>query len=275
MWKLELICLLIVAVFVAVRAKIDDEPLRFFRRLVLFFVAAWLAEDTVIHAYGFYHYSPDWTVFVDRVPLMVLLIWPVVIHSAWDLALRLFEPAKAVWAVPVLVLTDASLIEPIAVEAGLWRWTEPGVFGVPPIGIIGWALFAGFVVRGSVWAQRREARPLGLLVILGTAALTHLSLLALWWGLFRWINQPIWGWAAAASGWGLSVVATYLAISSRAAEKVPRRDMWQRVPASLFFLGLLLMYCRDVPALMVYAFAFVPPYMALMRRRSSNVSLIE
>ena len=52
-------------------------------------VAGFLGEDSVIRAYGFYFYSPRWHLFLDRVPLMIVVIWPVVIHSAWSLARRL------------------------------------------------------------------------------------------------------------------------------------------------------------------------------------------
>ena len=266
MWKLELTCLVIVALFVGVRARLDPEPKRFFRRLFLIFGAAWLAEDSVIHAYGFYGYSPDWTVFIDRVPLMVLLIWPVVIHSAWDLSRNLFgyDNPKTPLIAGLFVLADASMIEPIAVESGLWFWTEPGMFMVPPIGILGWSIFA-------VWALTLiERRALAALVVLAPALGTHVVLLLLWWSFFRWFNRPLPDGAVAAVAWCLSLVATYLAIRSRASSRVPLIEMVLRMPAALFFFVLLGLYCLDVPALVIYALAFVPPYLAItpiFRRR--------
>ena len=52
---LELACLAIVALYVAVRAPRDPRPRAFVARLVTLMGASWLAEDTSIRAYGFYH----------------------------------------------------------------------------------------------------------------------------------------------------------------------------------------------------------------------------
>lgn len=135
MWKLELVCAAIVALYVVVRARRDPEPKRFLSRLFFVAVAGWTGEDSIIHAYDFYGYSREWTVLLDELPLMVLVIWPVVISSAWDLARRLAgDSTKAVLLGAAIVLFDASLIEPAAVRAGLWAWNEPGLFHVPHAG---------------------------------------------------------------------------------------------------------------------------------------------
>ena len=57
-----------------------------------------------------------------------------------------------------IVLADASLIEPIAVRAGLWRWTEPGLFAVPLVGIVGWAFFAWAAAFASGGVQNSGSR---------------------------------------------------------------------------------------------------------------------
>ena len=77
MLALELSCAAIVAVYVGARR--DAIP-----QLVLLAVAGFLGEDSVIRAYGFYFYNPRWHLFLDRVPLMIVVIWPIVIHSAWS-----------------------------------------------------------------------------------------------------------------------------------------------------------------------------------------------
>jgi uncharacterized membrane protein len=157
---LELFALAIVVGFVLIRTRFGPEPRTFLRRMALLVVASWIAEDSCIRAYGFYFYAPGWSVFVDRVPLAILLIWPIVIHSAWELARRLLGTGHR-WiplAGALLVWADASMIEPIAVRAGLWRWTEPGLFQVPPIGILGWAFYAGLCMWLLEAAERRGAR---------------------------------------------------------------------------------------------------------------------
>ncbi|HHH10493.1 MAG TPA: carotenoid biosynthesis protein, partial [Sorangium sp.] len=121
---LEGVALLIVALFVFLRARYGPAPKAFLRRLLLLVVASWLAENSVIVAYDFYSYSPDWTLFIHHVPLAIVLIWPIVIHSAWELAGYLLGPSAAAKRLAplvgaFLVLADAAMIEPIAVSAKL------------------------------------------------------------------------------------------------------------------------------------------------------------
>ncbi|MDP6946576.1 MAG: carotenoid biosynthesis protein, partial [Myxococcota bacterium] len=199
MSSIELWCVLIIGLYVAVRARRDERPARFLGRLGLLSVAAWLGEDSVIRVYGFYEYADVWTLWLDVTPVMIPLIWPVVIHSAWDLARWLLGDDHR-W-VPVLaagfVFADAAFIEPIAVQAGLWRWTEPGLFAVPPIGILGWALFAVLAVG---LLQREPGGRVGALAAARVLALApvgcHLLLLAVWWGALRWVNVTVPAWPA-------------------------------------------------------------------------------
>jgi hypothetical protein len=287
---LELICLAIIATFVAAKLRLDPAPRAFLARLALLVVAAWGAENSVIHAYGFYGYSPEWTVFVDQVPLMVLLIWPIVIHSAWDLARYLLRAdasrahtdgsavsvGRVAGLASLIVLTDASLIEPIAVANGLWYWTEPGLFAVPPIGIIGWALFAlGCFVLFEL--QRRHAWPISrlLLVLIAPALWTHAALLALWWGALRWVNGTVDPSAAVAVAWIASLALTALVAARGLATRVPLIELVLRIPAALFFfvlLGMQAVGAAPVAWLVPWALAFAPPYLALstLRARGSR-----
>ncbi|GAB5546080.1 MAG: carotenoid biosynthesis protein [Sandaracinaceae bacterium] len=259
MIAIELISLAIVGTYVVVRARIDPRPPAFLGRLAILMAASWLAENTVIHAYGFYAYSPEWSVFVDRVPLLVIAIWPMVIHSAWDLAERLTSrPDRVPLLAALLVLADASLIEPIAVRAGLWWWTEPGLFEVPPIGILGWALFAWACL--FVFHHRRLHTPWALLI---APALTHPMLLALWWALFRWINTDVPPWPVVAVAAGLSLWLAASAHRRRAGANIPLRELVLRIPAAAFFFVLLAMHGKDEPALVAYALTFAPPYLVL------------
>lgn len=266
---LQLACLAIVAAFVFFRARLEAEPLALLRRLALLAAAAWLGEDTCIRAYGFYEYSKSWWLFLDRVPLLIVLIWPVVVQSARDLATCLWpgrdRPTAPRVALTVffLVLSDASLIEPIAVQAGLWRWTEPGLFHVPPIGILGWAYFAAlamFVFERAAWSFRPWQETLALLA---APAGTHVLLVTSWWAFFRWVNRPLPSWPAAALAWLLSIALTIHAIRARASRRVPPALLWLRLPAALFFFVLLALRGRDDPFLVAYALAFAPPYLAL------------
>jgi hypothetical protein len=266
---LEAACAAIVALFVVTRARLDERPWRFVRRLALLAAASWVAEDSVIHAYGFYQYDPGWSLFVDRVPLMILVIWPVVIHSAWDLVCRLRGGPSlgAALAAALMVLADASLIEPVAVEAGLWSWNAPGLFAVPPIGLLGWAYFAGLCLvvlhlidrAGGPWWWE-------LALLVGPAAATHPLLLATWWGALRWVSATVPPWPAVALAWAASACLAAAALRSAAGARVPLVEMALRVPAAGFFFALLALHGRDVAALVAWAFAFAPPYLVLTAR---------
>jgi uncharacterized membrane protein len=268
MIALQVICFLIVAAYLIVRARRERRAVDLLARLAMLSVAAWIGEDSVIRAYGFYRYSDGWNLFIDRVPLAIIIIWPVVIHSAWDLA-RAFGGSRvgAPWKVPLiaaaLVLADASLIEPIAVESGLWRWSEPGVFAVPPIGILGWAFFAGACVMVMEWTGR------ALLALVVAPLFTHVLLVASWWTVLRWVSAALPAWPAVLLAWIAAALLAPRAFRSRA--RVPEVELWARLPGALFFFGLLalafLARGQKVLPLGAYALAFAPPYLALLAQR--------
>lgn len=276
MLVLEIACALIVILFVVTRARLDERPLQFLRRLLLLSLTSWIAENSVIHAYHFYQYDPSWSLFVDQVPLMIVIIWPVVIHSAWDLVCRLRggPSAAAALLAALMVLADASLIEPIAVQAGLWSWNEPGLFEVPPVGLLGWSYFAGLCLLvlhlSQRWGERGWLVELTMLFI--PILVTHLLLLATWWGLLRWVNHTIPPWPVVGLVWLIAIGLAVLAWRSPASRRVPRVEMMLRVPAAGFFFVLLGIYGRSVPELVAYALAFAPAYIALTWRahRSSG-----
>jgi len=273
MRTVELVALAIVVLFIAVRAKLGREPRRFLSRLALLVAASWIGENTVIEAYGFYTYSREWSLFVHHVPLAIVLIWPVVIHSAWELASNLMSGALAPkgegrrWiplAVGALVLTDAWMIEPIAVSSGLWWWHEPGIFEVPPIGVLGWAFHAALCIAVLERTARRAALNDAWCTLVAPLG-THVLLLASWWGLFRWINHPVDPWPVVALAWAVSLTLAVISLRRRARRRVPVVDMWLRIPAALFFFTLVVRDGHDNLPLLLYAAAFAPPYLTLTR----------
>jgi len=259
MVALELACVAIVALYVVVRVRQDANPRAFLLRLLALAVGAWVGENTCIHAYHFYAYSPRWSLFVDQVPILIVTIWPVVIHSAWDLARRLVsDPRRVPLVGGLIVLADASLIEPIAVQSSLWWWTEPGLFAVPPIGILGWAFFAGL----ALWTfERPRLTPLALFPIASGGV--HLLLLATWWGALRWVNGTIEPWPVVALAWALSLGLAARAWRNGSGARIPRAELLLRIPAAGFFFVLLGIHGQDVWALIAYALAFAPPYLVL------------
>jgi hypothetical protein len=275
----EIAALAIVALFVTVRARAarEERPAVVLARLGVLAVASLLAEGSMVRLYGFYHYDPGWSLFVDRVPLGIGLIWPVVIHSAWDLA-RSLRPGGARGAVALvgagIVLGDAALIEPIAVASGLWRWTEPGIFEVPPIGVLGWAYWAGLCIAvlehtraGGAPTPPRLARSSALLLLVALPG-THLALLASWWGALRWLHGQLPAAGALAVAWCASATLAGLALARGTRRRIPLEHMLLRVPAAAYFFFLLAAEVRSAP-LTAYALAFVPAYLALVDLRAS------
>ncbi len=258
MIALQLACAAIVATYLSIRMfrATAAERGAIARRMALLLVAAWIGEDSVIRAYGFYAYDEGWSLFLDRVPLLIVVIWPVVIDSAWSLGRALGRGAAVPVVAAAFVLADASLIEPVAVHAGLWRWTEPGLFSVPPVGILGWAFFAGLVVA--------LAPRVGWLAVLLAPLGTHALLLGAWWGGLRWVSGPIPAWAGLAAVWGALLPVAAAFARRRTGAHVAPIELWARVPGAAFFFALLAVHHAGALPLLGYASAFVPPYLALL-----------
>lgn len=127
----------------------------FLRDVLLIGAAGWMAEDLCIRLFEHYGYAQGWTARLDRVPLLVGIIWPFVILSAADVARQLWGDSR--WLplqAAALIAFDAALVEPVAVRAGLWRWTPPGPWLEVPIGnFVGWGVIVGAYAYGAArWA---------------------------------------------------------------------------------------------------------------------------
>lgn len=228
--------------------------------LAIIAVASWVAEVSCIRLYRFYQYDAPWLLFVDVMPLLVACIWPFVILSARQVSGSF--GIRGGLGVFLFVLYDAFLVEPLAVAARLWSWNEPGVFGVPVIGILGWAYFAFFTILGL---ERLEGRRRILIIVLAPL-FTHLALLASWWGLLRWVLR------AELSGSTLALVS--LSVAGLLAVLIRRRRlgaplpvMLPRMAAAALFFGLLALRGRGVPWLPLYALPFAVPYLLATRWR--------
>ncbi|HBP16715.1 MAG TPA: hypothetical protein DEA08_02835 [Planctomycetes bacterium] len=237
-----------------------------YRSFLLLALAGWVGEASCIRAYGFYAYDPGWRLWLDVVPLCVVCVWPMVILSALDLA-RALRAERAAVLCALLVLADAALIEPVAVQAGLWRWSEPGLFAVPPVGVLGWAFFT---LCATGWLERTRdhagrACALVLLAPLGC----HLLLLASWWGALRWLSRPL------PDALGPLLALPLAALAGLAARRVralpPLGLLLARAPGALVFFALLGLHARERPALVAYALSFALPYLVLSwRARGTN-----
>ncbi len=258
MLLLEVACVAIVAAyFVAHR---HDASLR--RDAVILGVAALVGEDSMIRAYGHYAYAAGWHLRVDQVPVLIPAIWAPVVLSARAVARALAPgatPLREALLVGALVTFDASLIEPIAVRAGLWSWAEAGVFAVPVAGLVGWGLFA----FSATWLLATLRGAMRWLTVPLSVLATHALLLASWWGALRWVARGALPWTACVA---VLAVATgvYTAAVWRRGATLPWRELVPRAVATGFF-AVLLAPRVDV-ALGVWAALFTPPWMVLCAR---------
>jgi hypothetical protein len=165
----------------------------------------------------------------------------------------------------VLVCTDALLIEPVAVNAGLWVWSEPGIFHVPPIGILGWGIFSFFCTlffeTGS--PPITPKRHIGWILVVPVIG-THLLLLGIWWGALRWINVEIPSVPLAGVVWVVSMVLTFNILRQGTGRHIQKKTLLLRIPPSLFFLVLLILNASGAEILVVYVLASIPPYVTIM-----------
>lgn len=246
------------------------HPRRILTRAAIVSTAAWLAEESCILLYRLYEYGPGWYLVLDRVPLLTVIIWPVIILSAMDLTahIQTARPLRGLIAGAAVVATDALLIEPISVAAGLWHWDLPGIFGVPLIGILGWFFFALLSMR--LMSQRRLQEPLkfsDLMLLVLPVGGTHLSLLMTWWSVLRWVSFPLPLPVIIGIAWLVSFLITVILHRNQTGSRISQKTLLLRLPAALFFFILLTLKAADPLPLAAYAFAFVPPYAALMARQ--------
>jgi hypothetical protein len=248
----------------------QPEKGEFFIRLVLVSAASWIAEESCILSYQFYGYSPTWTLFLADVPLLVIVIWPIIVHSAWDLASQMLRPGHRL--VPLfaaaIVLTDALLIEPVGVQIGLWSWKEPGIFEVPPIGVLGWAFFAFLcMLHFGKRKQRNGTRRINLLITVIPVLGTHLLLLITWWVAFRWVKITVDPRLTVGVAWMVSIFLVYAILKNRTGIRVERKTLWLRLLGALFLFTWLALNANDSKLLILYGVAFAPPYLTLMTQQ--------
>ena len=265
----EISSLLILALAAALQARAGRARLRrFLFEAGLIGVGAWLAEDACIRLFHFYAYAPGWTVRLDQVPLLVAVIWPFVVLSARGVCEALpgaGRSRRGRWPLPLraglLICLDAALIEPVAVRAGLWSWSEPGLWGVPLIGIVGWGVF-GAVALALLGGEKD--RKLSLPVCAPVS--TNVLLLVLWWGGFRWILRGAWPPVlCVALSAAVATVALFLLRARRGT--ISLEIMLPRAAAAALFFALLALAGPGQPLLWAYAAPFALPWLWLTRWR--------
>ncbi len=259
LWLFELACVPVLAMAIALSAR-RAGALAFAIDYALLAVAGFLGEESCIHLYEHYHYASGWHARIDAVPLLVPLIWPLVILSAREVRTALFpklDPLRAALVVFGLVALDASMVEVVAVRAGLWRWAEAGHLGVPILGILGWGFFAGAadlaMARWSGWRR--------IFVVPFALGIAHALIVISWWACFRWTLRGELGATSFIVLLGLSLLAASRALELRRdGLTIPFAVAVPRVVAASLFFALLVSTAPLDFALWMHVLAIGVPY---------------
>lgn len=257
----ELACLPVLALAIALSARRVGWT-TFARDYALLALAGLVGEATSIAWYRYYGYAEDWDARIVGVPLLVPLVWPLVILSAREVRDALFpglDAARGALVVFVLVCADASMVEVLAVRAGLWSWAEGGHLGVPVLGVIAWGIFAG---AADLSLARLEGRA-RLLVPVTALALAHALICASWWGCFRWVLRGDLGLASSVAIALLGAAATGVALDRRRRGLgIPREVALPRIAAAALFVVLFLATAPGELRLLAHVASIAIPYSA-------------
>jgi len=254
----ELLCLPILALAIAMSARRAGAR-RFAIDYATLAIAGWIGEATSIACYRHYEYASGWDLRLGSVPALVPLIWPLVILSVREVRDALFPRAgrlAGALLVGALVAVDASMVEVVAVRAGLWTWAEGGWLDVPFLGILAWGYFAG----AADWMLRRFQGRDRWLVIPGALAVAHALIVASWWTCFRWALRDDLGFRGLVVVVPLSALATFVAARLRGRGRtIPLAVAVPRVVAASLFVALLATLPFD-PALIAHVVLVALPY---------------
>ena len=158
-------------------------------------------ERVAMSVFASHVYGTGWRVAPLGVPLAVALVWASLILSGLALASRLSlrSPLACASAVALLGLSLDLLMEPVAVAAGLWRWTPPGPWLLVPVGnFVGWAVIVGVYAWGAEAFSAHGSLARQALVRLGLALLALGALVAVG---FAWRALGAEARVSATAGW--------------------------------------------------------------------------
>lgn len=271
LWVFEIACLPILVLAIAfsarragVRAFLVDYALLAFAGLV--------GEATSIAWYRYYGYAEGWHLRVFGVPLLVPLIWPLVITSAREVRTALYpglDGARGALVVTALVIADASMVEVLAVRAGLWSWVEGGHLGVPVLGFVAWGYFAG----AADFAMSRFHARRRWLVVPVALSIAHVAIVASWWLCFRWVLRGELSLGSLVVLAVMSAIATALAWRARRrGHLIPLEVALPRIAAAALFVVLFFVTAPTDYALFAHVTCIAIPYFAasMLSRRDGD-----
>ena len=225
-----------------------------------------------------YHYAPDFTLTLDRAPLVIGLTWALIIAGAMRITDALGVNRRyAPFVDSILAISLDLAFDAIAIRLGLWTWRgmtlTDGWFGVPAGNFYAWLFVTlGFSFLSRSLRRRSAGRPalewLQLLVPLPAFAILLVGLVP--FSILRPIVDP-------KPGGGLAMFAvTLLAFSAIAAygvwglDRAPpdgagramldlRMAFASRIAIHLFFVAALFVMglATRLPVLLAVSFAML------------------
>lgn len=163
-------------------------------------------------------YGPTWRLAPLGVPVAVAVVWAAVITSAMAVAARLglqTPVARGLGAALVGVALDL-LMEPVAVRAGLWRWTPPGPWlGVPIGNFVGWGVIVAAYAAGAERWSAGDGVVAPLVRRLTLAAASIAALLAVGFAWTRAGAERLFAGAGGWAAWAAALTAAALLGAAR------------------------------------------------------------
>lgn len=220
-----------------------------------------------------YRYSPDWTLVLDRAPLVIALTWALIIAGAMRItdALGVRRWTASFVDAAIVIMLDLAF-DAVAIRMGMWTWVDigpsDGWFGVQPGNFYTW-LFVTFgfsVLTRSLRDQatrRRAAEWLQLLVpipafVILIASIVPYALVS------AWTHAPTGGplWLSAVAIGLFALVAWHGVFGAR--RQPPDRPLVAIVDLRLAFFTRLSMQAFFLGALIVMGLATRLPVLLLV-----------
>ncbi|HEY8491434.1 MAG TPA: carotenoid biosynthesis protein [Dehalococcoidia bacterium] len=225
-----------------------------------------LLEEADILLFQSYAYSDRFLLTIDRVPVVIGLVWAVILSTSMrmtdvlGLSGRAAPLADALWAVMLDLAFDA-----VAIRLGLWSWRIPldaGYFGVPAGNFYAWIFVAASFSLCTRWLRARTAGRLARAWWQLAAPLPAYAGLAL--SLLPYLALRRWAFPGEANGYQIvaAVAALFAVVVARALlrrDRAPRRPELAapvlRLPIHAYFLAALfsLRLHRTEPVLLAVA----------------------
>jgi hypothetical protein len=220
-----------------------------------------------------YHYSADWTLVVDRAPVLIGLTWAIIIAGAMRITDALGIPHRFAPFVDALLAISLDLaFDAIAIRIGLWTWRgvgeTQGWFGVPAGNFYSWLFVTLAFSLLSRWVRQvARRRPMLEWLQLGVPLPAFVILLAAIapYAVLQGILEPGRGNGLGLFAITLAAFVVLAAIGFTRRRKPDRHDeRLDPLPLRIAFVSRLAIHAFFLTALVVMGLATRLPVLLLV-----------